>query len=143
VVVSGTLDKSDDKDQGYVVEAMIPWKSFTKAKKTPPAIGDAWRLNLFTLQEGAVSAWSPFLAQGNALSGARLGTVRFVEKGWKPAAPPASASAGPAASGVPRAKPAASVSGKPAARAPAAPPPAAPPPAAPAPAKPTAAPATP
>ncbi|MEO8902047.1 MAG: carbohydrate-binding family 9-like protein, partial [Polyangiaceae bacterium] len=36
VTLDGTLDKSDDEDRGYTVEAFIPWKSFSKAKKLPP-----------------------------------------------------------------------------------------------------------
>ena len=35
VTLDGTVDKSDDEDRGYTVEAFIPWKSFSKAKKLP------------------------------------------------------------------------------------------------------------
>ena len=33
-MLDGTIDKSDDTDKGYTVEAAVPWKSFNKAKKT-------------------------------------------------------------------------------------------------------------
>ena len=39
VVVHGTLDDDSDVDQGYTVEAEIPWASFAKAKRSPPASG--------------------------------------------------------------------------------------------------------
>jgi len=113
VVVDGTLDKPEDTDKGYTVEAAIPWKSFSKAKKAPPALGDTWRLNLYAMKENSGVAWSPVLGQGNFHKASRFGKVRFTAKGWTPppesvdggapaptdsAAPPASA--GPAPSGA-------------------------------------------
>ncbi|MCC6216674.1 MAG: carbohydrate-binding family 9-like protein [Polyangiaceae bacterium] len=98
VTIDGTIDKDDDTDKGYVVELFVPWKSFTKAKKSPPAIGDVWRLNLYAMQGGGGVAWSAILGQGNFHKAARFGKVLWAEKGW-PAAPAASASA--AASGAP------------------------------------------
>jgi hypothetical protein len=108
VTLDGTLDKSDDEDKGYVVEAMIPWKSFAKAKASPPALGDSWRMNLYAVQANDGVAWSPILGQGTFHKAARFGKVRFTEKGWVP--PP-----GGSASGVPSAGTA--PSGSPAARA--------------------------
>jgi len=110
VVVNGTIDKSDDVDQGYVVEASIPWASFSKARKTPPELGDAWRINLYAMQANSGVAWSPILGRGNFHRSSRFARVRFVKKGWiaAQAAASASASAGPSASGLPKVAPRAS-----------------------------------
>lgn len=81
VEVRGTLDKPDDKDQGYVVEALIPWKALTKAKQTPPKVGDSWRINLYVLQNNGGVAWSAILKQGNFHKASRFGKVTFAEEG--------------------------------------------------------------
>ena len=101
VVVDGTLDKDDDTDKGYTVEAQIPWKSFSKAKKTPPALGDTWRLNLYAMQDNGGVAWSAIMGQGNFHKASRFGKVRFTAKGWTPEVPDGGApdGAAPAASG--------------------------------------------
>lgn len=96
VVVNGTLNKSDDKDQGYVVEAMVPWKAFDKAKQVPPGIGQSWRINFYAMQNNGGVAWSPILGQGNFHRASRFGRVLFAEKGW--VAPAAEGSAAPAGS---------------------------------------------
>ncbi len=102
VTVNGTLDKSDDKDEGYVVEAMIPWKSFSKAKKAPPALGETWRMNFYAMKDNGGVAWSPILGQGNFHRASRFGKVLFAEKGWTaPAAVASGSAAPPAASGMP------------------------------------------
>jgi hypothetical protein len=96
VVVNGTLDKSDDQDQGYVVEAMIPWKSFHKAKSAPPKVGDEWRINFYAIQNNAGVSWSPILGQGNFHKASRFGRVLFAEPGWvAPGSPPAMAAPPP------------------------------------------------
>jgi hypothetical protein len=119
VVVDGTLDKSDDVDKGYVVEAAIPWKSFTKAKKAPPELGNSWRINLYAMEKNSGVAWSPIFGRGNFHRSARFGRVHWVKKGWVP--PVASGSASPAASGSapPKASAAVAPSAKPAAATPA------------------------
>jgi hypothetical protein len=89
VTIDGTLDKSDDVDQGYVVEAFLPWKSFGKAKKTPPALGDTWRMNFYVMQDNAGVAWSPLLKKGNFHKASRFGNVLFAAKDWAPAPAPA------------------------------------------------------
>jgi hypothetical protein len=90
VSVNGTLDKSDDQDTGYTVEAMIPWKSFHKAKTKPPKVGDEWRINFYAIQNNSGVAWSPILGQGNFHKASRFGRIIFGEKGWMPpGAPPA------------------------------------------------------
>ncbi|MEZ4227226.1 MAG: carbohydrate-binding family 9-like protein [Polyangiaceae bacterium] len=89
VTVNGTLDKDGDKDEGYVVEVQIPWKSFAKAAQLPPKVGDSWRMNFYAMQENNGVAWSPILGQGNFHKAARFGKVTWAEKGWQPPAPPA------------------------------------------------------
>jgi hypothetical protein len=79
VVVDGTLDKSDDEDKGYVIEMMIPWKSFDKAKQAPPASGDTWRMNFYAMQNNSGVAWSPILGQGNFHKASRFGRVTFID----------------------------------------------------------------
>jgi hypothetical protein len=124
VVVDGTLDKSDDEDKGYVVEIMIPWKSFDKAKQVPPASGDVWRMNFYGMQNNSGVAWSPILGQGNFHKASRFGKVTFIDPAALPdggadggspdagAAPAASASGAakppPLGSAKPKAAPAAS-----------------------------------
>lgn len=75
VSVQGTIDKSDDKDEGYTVEIQIPWKSLAKAKKTPPEPGQEWRMNLYAMQNNGGVAWSPILKQGNFHKASRFGRV--------------------------------------------------------------------
>jgi hypothetical protein len=118
VTLNGTIDKSDDKDEGYVVEAMIPWKSLTKAKTAPPELGQTWRINLYAMQDNGGVSWSPILGQGNFHRASRFGKVLFAEKGWSAPAPAVAGSAAPSASGtVPaaahdkKAKPAAATKG--------------------------------
>jgi hypothetical protein len=79
VALSGTLDKPGDEDKGYVVEAMIPWKSFTKAKQVPPNSGDVWRMNFYAMQANSGVAWSPILGQGNFHKASRFGRVLFID----------------------------------------------------------------
>ncbi len=89
VTVNGTLDKSEDKDEGYVVEVAIPWKSFDKARQAPPKVGDTWRMNFYAMQNNGGVAWSPILGQGNFHKASRFGKVLWAEKGWQPAPTPA------------------------------------------------------
>jgi hypothetical protein len=117
VVVDGTIDKSDDVDKGYVVEAAIPWKSLSKAKKSPPGLGDSWRVNLYAMEKNSGVAWSPILGRGNFHRSSRFGRVRWVKKGWAPPAPSGNASA--AASGAPAPSAAVAPKAKPSAAAPA------------------------
>jgi hypothetical protein len=83
VVVRGTIDKSDDKDDGYTVEASIPWAAFKKgAKNLPPKPGDAWRVNFYAMENNGGTAWSPILGQGNFHKASRFGRITFVTKEW-------------------------------------------------------------
>jgi hypothetical protein len=79
----GTLDDDSDTDRGYTVEVKIPWASFTKAHRSPPAVGDAWRMNLYAMKNNGGVAWSPILGMGNFHRASRFGRVR-----WSAASPP-------------------------------------------------------
>jgi hypothetical protein len=124
VTINGSMDKADDQDDGYVVEAMIPWKSFDKAKKVPPELGQSWRINLYAMENNGGMAWSAILGQGNFHRASRFGKVLFAAKGWTPPAPSAAppGSGAPAASGI---APVAAPAGSAAAKAPPAPAPSA------------------
>jgi hypothetical protein len=82
VTINGTIDQPADRDQGYVVEAMLPWSAFNKTKKVPPAPGDIWRINFYAMQNNSGVAWSAILQQGNFHKASRFGRVLFAEKGW-------------------------------------------------------------
>jgi len=76
VTLQGTLD-DDREDEGYVVEMAIPWRSFSKAKRAPPAMNDVWRMNFYAVSSSGAAAWSPILGQGNFHKASRFGRVRF------------------------------------------------------------------
>ena len=77
VVVHGTLDDDSDVDQGYTVEAKIPWASFTKAQHAPPRPGDTWRMNFYAMKNNGGTAWSPILGMGNFHRASSFGRVRW------------------------------------------------------------------
>ncbi len=79
VVVHGTLDDDSDTDQGYTVEARIPWASFTKAQHAPPRPGDTWRMNFYAMKNNGGTAWSPILGMGNFHRASRFGRVKWVQ----------------------------------------------------------------
>jgi len=78
VVVHGTIDDDSDVDQGYTVEAKIPWASFKKAQHAPPRPGDTWRMNFYAMKNNGGTAWSPILGMGNFHRASRFGRVRWV-----------------------------------------------------------------
>lgn len=78
VLVRGTLNDSKDRDDGYSVEAQIPWKSFAKANSAPPRSGDIWRVNFYAMKNNGGLAWSPILGQGNFHKASRFGKVKWV-----------------------------------------------------------------
>lgn len=81
VSVKGTIDKSDDKDEGYLVEIAIPWAAFEKGAKTrPPKPGDQWRMNFYAMANNAGTAWSPILGRGNFHTAPRFGRVTWTTK---------------------------------------------------------------
>jgi hypothetical protein len=99
VVVHGTIDKPGDKDDGYTVEAAIPWAAFSKgAKQLPPKPGDAWRMNFYAMENNGGTAWSPILGQGNFHRATRFGRVTWSTK-ESLAAAAAAADAGAAGDG--------------------------------------------
>lgn len=87
VVVGGTVDK-DDEDQGYTVEAAIPWASFGKAQSHPPKPGDTWRINLYAMKNNGGVAWSPVLDAGTFHAASRFGRLTFQLAPTVPGAPP-------------------------------------------------------
>jgi len=79
VVVKGSLGKSNekgaDKDEGYVVEVFVPWKSLSATgDRNPPAIGDVWRMNFHALEDEGAVTWSPV----NGLSFHRVQNYGFI-----------------------------------------------------------------
>ena len=78
MIVHGTLDDDSDVDQGYTVEAKIPWASFTKAQHAPPLPGDTWRMNFYAMKNNGGTAWSPILGMGNFHRASRFGRVKWV-----------------------------------------------------------------
>jgi hypothetical protein len=92
VVVRGTIDRNDDKDDGYTVEIAIPWAGLSKAKQVPPKHGDTWRMNFYAMKNNGGPSWSPILGQGNFHKASRFGRVTWAEPG-KPL-PTAGATAG-------------------------------------------------
>lgn len=77
VTLHGTLDDDKDTDDGYTVEARIPWASFTKATSVPPAPGSSWRVNFYAMQNNGGTAWSPILGLGNFHKASRFGRVTW------------------------------------------------------------------
>jgi len=81
VALDGTVDKSDDEDRGYTVEALIPWRSFSKAAKLPPDPGTSWRVNFYAMKNNGGVSWSPILGQGNFHKASRFGRIVWTVKG--------------------------------------------------------------
>jgi hypothetical protein len=107
VTVQGSIDQDQDQDQGYTIEARIPWKSFDRAQHAPPRIGDEWRMNFYAMKNNGGVSWSAILGQGNFHKASRFGRVLWAAPGWvAPGARPApSASAAmPSASAAPSAQ---------------------------------------
>lgn len=81
VQVNGTIDNPADKDEGYTVEAAIPWTAFEKgAKNRPPKPGDTWRVNFYAMEHNGGTAWSPILGQGNFHRSSRFGKITWSTK---------------------------------------------------------------
>lgn len=92
VVVEGEMDKPNE-GKGYVVEAKIPWASFTKANQSPPKPGDQWRMNFYAMKNNSGVAWSPILGKGNFHRSSRFGRVVWAIPGEPLPMPAVSASA--------------------------------------------------
>lgn len=82
VQVRGTIDKSDDVDQGWSVEMKVPIGNLNHVPHVPPQKGDVWRFNAYRLEhfehykqiEG--QAFSP-LFQGDFHNLPRFGKLFF------------------------------------------------------------------
>ncbi|HUR60115.1 MAG TPA: carbohydrate-binding family 9-like protein [Opitutaceae bacterium] len=66
VKLKGTAGNSDDRDESWQVEVMIPWSDFGEA---PPKPKDVWRANFYRFNRGRDQpvdqvAWSPTLLPG-------------------------------------------------------------------------------
>ena len=83
ITVQGTLNDSTDVDRGWIAEIAIPFADIAPyAPRLPPAADDAWRLNLYRIDDRSnrqYSLWSDtrtpkpqFHAPG------RFGIVRFI-----------------------------------------------------------------
>jgi hypothetical protein len=106
VAIQGSLDQDQDQDQGYTIEARIPWKSFDRAQHAPPRVGDEWRMNFYAMQNNGGVSWSAILGQGNFHKASRFGRVLWAAPGWLApgSRPTTSASAAtPSASAAPSA----------------------------------------
>jgi hypothetical protein len=90
VVIRGSMDDAGDKDEGYTVEAAIPWAAFSKVPKHPPQPFDAWHVNFYAMKQNAGVAWSPILGQGNFHKASRFGVITWAVPGMTPpdAGPP-------------------------------------------------------
>ena len=45
-VVRGTLNERGDTDQGWSLEAAIPWANFEELSRRPPVVGAVWKANV-------------------------------------------------------------------------------------------------
>lgn len=65
VRVKGTLQNNQDRDQGWALEAAIPFEDLWLAPNIPPKPGDTWHMNVFRIDYGLemaeLSAWIPTL----------------------------------------------------------------------------------
>jgi hypothetical protein len=78
VQVFGTLDKHDDVDEKWVVEAALPFAHIGRDRR-PPVQGQEWRANFYRIDRagaGEFSCWSPTL-QHNFHHPARFGRLVF------------------------------------------------------------------
>jgi hypothetical protein len=54
VKINGTINKSDDLDEGWTVELAFPWsgmKLLAGERSLPPREGDVWRMDLSRFQK--------------------------------------------------------------------------------------------
>ena len=80
----GSLNVRDDTDNGWSLEALIPWSNFEELSRRPPAAGTAWKANL-NRWDGVqpnrrMSIWSdPQNSDSWPHVPARFGEIVFVE----------------------------------------------------------------
>jgi hypothetical protein len=83
VQVVGTLDKRDDIDQQWTVEAALPFSQIGRRGKAP-AEGEEWRANFYRIDragKGEFSCWSPTLKPDFHVP-ARFGKLVFSKRNW-------------------------------------------------------------
>jgi hypothetical protein len=84
-LIRGTLNKSDDQDQGWTLEVAIPWRSFSDLTDNPvPKPGERWIANMNrwdgTEPNRRLSQWSDSgLIKPDPHNPARFGQLLFVE----------------------------------------------------------------
>lgn len=83
ITVRGTLNDSTDVDHGWIAEIAIPFADIAPyAPHLPPALGDAWRLNLYRIDDRSnrqYSLWSDTRRPRPQFHAPeRFGVVRFV-----------------------------------------------------------------
>jgi hypothetical protein len=84
VSLRGTLNVRTDTDQGWSLEAAIPWPNFEELSRRPPAAGTTWKAN-FNRWDGVaperrMSIWSdPQNAEAWPHVPSRFGELVFVE----------------------------------------------------------------
>ena len=102
---NGTLGNEADADTGYTVEMAIPFSAINAgAAHTPPAVGDAWRVNFFLMdkpKQGGMrfAAWSAPRG-GNFHATERFGRITFRAASAIPTAAPAVPVGAPGAIGA-------------------------------------------
>lgn len=67
----------DASDNGYTVEAMIPFAAFNKPGQHPPNPGETWRVNLYAMRQNNGVAWAPITGPGNFHKASFFGRVVF------------------------------------------------------------------
>lgn len=82
VSVNGTVNKQDDKDRQWTVEASIPWKELPGVK-APPKEGETWSVNMYRIdgnkkENRTFLAWTP--AGGDFHNLRNFGKVTFTRK---------------------------------------------------------------
>ena len=84
VSLRGTLNDRTDTDQGWSLEATIPWANFEELSRRPPAVGAVWKAN-FNRWDGVepnrrMSIWSdPQNTTSWPHVPSRFGEIVFVE----------------------------------------------------------------
>lgn len=89
VFVNGTLNNSNDLDQGWTAEMALPWKSLTKltgeGRPCPPRFGDAWAIHLsrrYVSRKGAKAQYMtwPKTNHGSCHEWTTWGRLIFLER---------------------------------------------------------------
>ncbi|NCO39480.1 MAG: hypothetical protein COZ06_18590 [Armatimonadetes bacterium CG_4_10_14_3_um_filter_66_18] len=84
----GTLNKRDDKDDGWTLEVAVPFANFAELQRdVPPKPGASWRLNLNRwdgLGDRRLSQWSNSgMPTPNPHNPERFGVVTFIDQRHK------------------------------------------------------------